>query len=185
MTISRTQNPLRMNFNRESSAAKEGYLKMFPNGLEEFERKPTSNNSFMKRFPRNTISIDKRSKSLSRPKITAGPGPRKKEPMPIPRAKLRKRTKKGPTKPTTKPRPRPRTIKLTSNLNLENSPLQLANKTPNTPRVKLPNITTNSNLSLLDSILKPMPTNTPSKPKSQTKSKGKSKAKLSNLGIAF
>ena len=178
MTISRTQNPLRMNFNRESSAAKEGYLKMFPNGLEEFERKPTSNNSFMKRFPRNTNSINKRSKSLSRPKITAGPGPRT-----MPRAKPRKRTKKGPTKPITKPTPRPRTIKLTSNLNFENSPLQLANKTPNTPRAKSTNITNSkSNISLLDTILKPMPTN---KAKSQVKSQSKSKAKLSNLGIAF
>ena len=142
----------------------------------------------MNRFPRNT-SINSRSRSLSRPKFTLGRAPRKYH------AKPRKRTIKGPTKPTTKPKPRPRTIKLISNLNSTNSPLQLANKIPNTPRAS------KSNLSLLDTILKPMPTNTQpinqtknkgqaksqnmTQSKSQSKGQSKSQAKKSNLGIAF
>jgi hypothetical protein len=159
---SNPQNPLHFNFIKESNAAKakEEYLKKFPNGLEQFERDAMRSNS-IKRFSGNT-SIHSRSRSLSRPKFTAGPGPRVKT-----KPKPRKRTKKAPTKP----KPRPRTIKL-SNLNPNlNSPLQLANKRPNTPRAKFP---PRSNLSLLDTILKP--TNTP-KPKSQVKK--------SNLGIAF
>jgi len=179
---SNPQNPLHFNFIKESNAAKakEEYLKKFPNGLEQFERDAMRSNS-IKRFPENR-SIHSRSRSLSRPRFTAGPGPRVKA-KPIPR----KRTKKGPTKPITKPKPRkrtnklsPRTIKL-SNLN-SISPLQLAYKQPNTPRAKLPS---KSNLSLLDTVLNPMPTNTPNQSKSKAKSKSKSQTKVSNLGSAF
>jgi len=176
--ISKPQNPLHIDFNRESK-----------------------NKSFVKRFPTNTKSIDSRSKSLSRPlslssrsrslsrsKFTAGPGPRVKV-----KAKPRKRTKKIVKDP--KPKPKPRIIKtkpisnLNLNLNLNSlSPLTLANKIPNTPRGKssmMPtiNTTAKSNLSLLDTILKPMPTNT-SKSHTKSQAKGHSK-KVSNLGIAF
>ena len=169
------QNPLHFGYitNNAEIKAKEKYRKMFDNSLEQFERNAMRSNSSIKRFPGNT-SIHSRSRSLSRPKITAGPGPRIK-----PKPKPRKRTKKGPTKPTTKPKPRPRTI---TRLITQNSlsPLILANKKPNTPIIKSPMASSKSNLSLLDTVLKPMPTN-----KNQTKSKTKSKTKVSNLGIAF
>jgi hypothetical protein len=148
---SKRQNPLH-NF-KQSAKAKESYLNMFPNGIEQFERnaaKVKAKKNYLKMFP-NGLEQFERDALVSKATRVKKPHPK-----PIPRTINRtvkstiQESIKGPIKKGTKPRPKIKNRTILNPVN-SNSPLKLAGIHPNSPIAK----SNKSIITLLDGILKP------------------------------